>query len=267
MNSVLVFDIETIPDVSLCKELTGVESDDVQEQRKAMEEYHLKITDGKNPFLRQPFHKVIVISLLQAKLIKNGAHEALELKKIASGDISKYTEKELVQFFFDHVCKGLPRLVSFNGRTFDLPVLKYRAMKHGVLAEKFYSSGDKWSSYNNRYSADWHMDLLDILSDYGLSARVKMNEVCVAFGLPGKIGMDGSDVASCYDAGKIDQIKEYCETDVLNTYLIYLKLMRHRVRISPGSYNANIQEIKEYLQKNQKQNSYYKDFLSEIEDL
>ena len=87
MNSLIVFDIETIPDVDLCYALTGLKSQDVKEQRKAMQDYHLKITDGKNAFLRQPFHKIVVISLLKAKLSFCDGYEFLELEKVSSGDI------------------------------------------------------------------------------------------------------------------------------------------------------------------------------------
>lgn len=263
MNSIVVFDIETVPDVELCKNLTGLDEEDVAKQRQAMEDYHLQITDGKNPFLRQPFHKIIVISILKASLTTKNGYEYLELKKISSGDIGQYLEPDLVKLFFDHVCKELPRLVSFNGRTFDLPVMKYRAMKYGVQAEKFYKSGDKWSCYNNRYGAEWHMDLLDILSDYGLSARVKMNEVCVAFGLPGKLGIDGADVSSLYDQGRIQDIRNYCETDVINTYLIYLRVIHHQGRISDESYKRNLNELKKYLEDFSGEKPHFAEFLSE----
>ncbi|AHX11630.1 putative 3'-5' exonuclease related to the exonuclease domain of PolB family protein [Neorickettsia helminthoeca str. Oregon] len=261
MDSVVVFDVETIPDTDLCAALTGCKSDNLDEMRSAMEDYHLRITDGKNPFLRQPFHKVIVVSLLKATLAVKNGYEFLELKKIASGDIESYAEKELVQFFFDHVCKSLPRLVSYNGRAFDLSVLKYKAMRYGIVARDFYYSGDKWSNYNNRYSADWHTDLIEVLSDYGSSARMKMSELCVAFGLPGKLGIDGANVVSMYDQGKINEIKYYCEIDVLNTYMIYLIMLRHQGRISSDSYTRNLNELQFYLNENLDKNPSYREFL------
>lgn len=264
MDSIVVFDIETIPDTELCEALTGCKSDDVSEMRRAMEEYHLEITDGKNSFLRQPFHKIVVISLLKATLTQKNDCEFFQLKKIASGDLRSYSEKELVQFFFDHVCKSLPRLVSFNGRVFDLPVLKYRAMRYGVVAGNFYRSGDKWSNYNNRYSANWHTDLIDVLSDYGASARVRMSELCVALGLPGKLGIDGAQVASMYDAGKIEEIRHYCEVDVLNTYLIYLATLRHQGTIMEESYSRNLKELFRYLEENKDKNPSYVPFLQSL---
>lgn len=252
LNSLVVFDIETIPDVSACDSLIGKIDGDVQQKREALTKYHLEITDGQNPFLRQPFHQVVVISFLFADIVRSGGYETFVLKEIRSGGKLDSSEEELIKGFFEYISKTKPRLVSFNGRTFDLPVLKYRAMKYGVQAEYLYKSGDKWNNYMQRYSVDWHCDLLEVLSDFGASARVKMNEVCSILRLPGKIGTDGGQVASLYDNGKIQEIRDYCETDVINTYLIYLKLMQHQGRITTAGYDKNIDELLLYLENSQK---------------
>ncbi|QKX03273.1 3'-5' exonuclease [Wolbachia endosymbiont of Litomosoides sigmodontis] len=242
-NSLLVFDIETIPDVNSCRNLLDINNSSVKEKRDALTKYHLEITNGQNPFLRQPFHQVIVVSFLLCSVAYQSGYEVFTLQEIRSGGTLDSSEKELVKEFFDYISEKKPRLISFNGRTFDIPVLKYRAMVHGIQAEYFHKAGDKWNSYNQRYSSDWHCDLLESLSDFGASARVKMNEVCAAFNLPGKIGVDGSQVVDLYDSGKIQEIRNYCETDVVNTYLIYLRFMHHQGRITTKSYNKNVEEL------------------------
>ncbi|UIP92284.1 3'-5' exonuclease [Wolbachia endosymbiont of Anopheles demeilloni] len=256
LNSLLVFDIETIPDVNSCKNLLNISDDSsVEEKRNALTKYHLEITNGQNSFLRQPFHLVVVISFLLCNITRQSDYEMFTLQEIRSGGTVNSNEKELVKGFFNYISEKKPRLVSFNGRTFDIPVLKYRAMVHGTQAEYFHKAGDKWNSYNQRYSSDWHCDLLESLSDFGASARMKMNEVCAAFNLPGKIGVDGSQVMDLYDSGKIQEIRDYCETDVINTYLIYLRFMHHQGRIATESYNKSIEELllecekKEHLKK------------------
>jgi len=259
-NSLLVFDIETIPDVSSCKNLLDIsDSSSIEEKRSALTKYHLEVTNGQNDFLRQPFHQVVVISFLLCNISYQSGYEVFTLQEIRSGGMLNSSEKELVKGFFHYIAEKKPRLVSFNGRTFDIPVLKYRAMVHGIQAEYFHKAGDKWNSYSQRYSSDWHCDLLELLSDFGASARIKMNEVCAAFNLPGKIGVDGSQVMSLYDSGKIQEIRDYCETDVTNTYLIYLRFMHHQGRITTESYNKNVEELlvecekKEHLQKFKKE--------------
>ncbi|HER27264.1 MAG TPA: 3'-5' exonuclease [Rhodospirillales bacterium] len=242
-QNLFVFDIETVPDTDAVPNLTGFKDTDVAARRDELERYHLDITGGKNPFPRQPFHKVVAISFLEAELERDGPGEVYLLRELRSGGEAGFHEKQLLQGFFSYFERHKPRLVSYNGRGFDLPVLKYRAMKHGISAPWLYQGGDKWNSYTSRYSADWHCDLLEILSDYGGSARVKLDEVCAVMGFPGKFGVEGSQVAQMFDDGKIQEIRDYCETDVLNTYLVYLRLMHHRATVSTENYNRAIADI------------------------
>lgn len=239
-QTLFVFDIETVPDTSCVRNLTGTEEVDEAKLRQELEKYHLDITDGKNSFPRQPFHKVVAISFLEAEIHRDANGEQYFLKELRSGGKENTNEKELLEGFFKYLEKNRARLVSFNGRTFDLPVLRYRAMVHGLQAKWLYSSGDKWNSYMSRYSLDWHCDLLEALSDFGASARIKLNEVCSVFGFPGKFGVDGGSVSDMYSEGRIKEIRDYCETDVLNTYLVYLRHMHHRGEISTSRYNDSI---------------------------
>lgn len=242
-NTLFVFDIETIPDTSAVANLTGSDEKDEEKLRQELEAYHLDITDGKNAFLRQPFHKVVAVSFLEAEIEREGGQERYILKELRSGGTEQSSEKELLEGMFQYLARSKPRFVSFNGRTFDMPVLKYRAMKHGISAPWLYNSGDKWNSYSSRYSLDWHCDLLEALSEFGASARVKLNEVCSIMGFPGKFGIDGGKVSEMFDAGKIKEIRDYCETDVLNTYLVYLRYQMHRGDLSKDGYNRAIGDV------------------------
>ena len=221
LDKLFVFDIETIPDTEVLHNLTGSTTIDEKEKRKELEEYSSEVSGG-NPFPRQLFHKVVSISILIADIKKVNGYEYYEINKIGTISNIDKTAKKMTEKFFNYLCKYTPRIVDYNGRTFDLPVMKYRAMKYGISIENMFKSGDKWNSYNQRYSTDWHCDLLDVLSDFGASARCKMNEVCSILGIPGKIGIDGSKVADMFDEGELKEIDNYCETDVLNTYLVYL---------------------------------------------
>ncbi|MBL0319925.1 MAG: 3'-5' exonuclease [Alphaproteobacteria bacterium] len=260
-NQLFVFDIETIPDTALAHALTGCESDDITLQRQALEQYHLEITQGKNSFLRQPFHRVVAISFLKAEIQREGNQEHYVLQELRTGGNLDSSEKQLVEGFYHHLGKMKARLVSFNGRTFDLPVLKFRAMHHGISAPWVYQSGDKWNSYTQRYSLDWHCDLMDGLSDFGASSAIKMNEACVLLGLPGKLGTDGGDVMKLFDQGKLQEIRNYCETDVMNTYLLYLHFMYHRGTLSPSSLEQCLNDAVHYLQEEGQQRPHLKEFL------
>jgi predicted PolB exonuclease-like 3'-5' exonuclease len=242
-QTLFVFDIETIPDVAVLKNLTGSDEENEFKLRLELEQYHLSVTDGKNSFPRQLFHKVVAISFLEAEIHKDADGERYVLKELRSGGKDGATEKELLEGLFKYLARNRARLVSFNGRAFDLPVLRYRAMVHGLQAKWLYSSGDKWNSYMSRYSLDWHCDLLEALSDFGASARIKLDEVCAVLGFPGKFGVDGGKVGEMYSEGRTKEIRDYCETDVLNTYLVYLRHMHHRGEITTVCYNESIEAV------------------------
>ena len=261
-QNLFVFDIETVPDTDAAFNLTGETSPDTDLRRKAIEDYHLDITDGKYSFPRQPFHKVVAISFLEAEIERDSGQEGYVLKDLRSGGEAGFDEKQLLQGFFTYVERIRPRLVSFNGRSFDLPVLKYRAMVHGISAPWLHKSGDKWNSYSYRFATDWHCDLLEVLSDFGASARVKLNEVCAAFGIAGKFGVDGSKVAEMMDAGQIDEIRHYCETDVLNTYLVYLRYQLHTGTLSKTSYNAAVADVISFIDAEKENRPYLNDFMN-----
>ena len=264
-KNIFVFDIETIPDAEAVECLTGFESDNVAELRQKLEEYHIEVSGG-NPFPRQPFHKVVAISFLEAQIemCPNGTENYI-LTDVRSGGFVESTEEEIIKGFFNYMSKNPPRLVSYNGRTFDLPVLKYRAMKYGISAPWLYKSGDKWNNYNQRFSLDWHCDLLEAFSDFGASCRCKMNEVCSIMGVPGKIGTDGSQVADLYDNGKIKEIRDYCETDVINTYLLYLIFQFHSGNLSKENFIKCNHELIDYLKSFKDDNTkpHFAEFLEE----
>jgi predicted PolB exonuclease-like 3'-5' exonuclease len=242
-QTLFVFDIETVPDTDAVPNLTGMEDPDVAARRSELERYHLEITGGRNAFPRQPFHKVVAISFLEAEIERDGAGETYHLRELRSGGEAGYDEEKLVRGFFQHFERLKPRLVSFNGRGFDLPVLKYRAMVHGIPATFLHTAGDKWNNYGQRYSPDWHCDLIEVLSDFGASARCKLNEICSVMGFPGKFGLDGAQVAPLFDEGRIKDIRDYCETDVLNTYLVYLRWRLHNGGTSLEGYNRAVADV------------------------
>jgi len=261
-RTLFVFDIETVPDTDAVPALTGFADPDIAARRAELERYHLEATHGNNPFPRQPFHRVVAIAFLEAEIDRDGPKETYLLHELRAGGETDWDERKLIEGFFSYFERIKPRLVSFNGRTFDLPVLRYRAMVHGIAAPYLYSAGDKWNSYTSRYSPDWHCDLLEVLSDYGASARIRLNEVCASLGLPGKFGPSGGDVAGMYDDGRIGEIRAYCETDVLNTYLVYLRHQLHTGGIALDGYNRAVADLVTMLESGRGERPHLGDFLA-----
>jgi predicted PolB exonuclease-like 3'-5' exonuclease len=263
-QNLFVFDIETIPDLKAAKNLLNLPNASSGKLREGLIKYHLDLTSQKNSFLRQPFHQIIAISFLEAEIIyDNNGCEFYKINDIRCGGNLESSEADLVKGFFCHLKKKLSRLVSFNGKNFDLPVLKYAAMKHEVEAAWLYKSGDRWNNYNQRYSLDWHCDLAEAFSDFGASAKVKMNELCAAFNLPGKIGIDGSMVMDFYDQKRLEEIRNYCETDVLNTFLLYLIYQHHNGSIVNSSFVKCKENLRDFLAQKADQKAHFRMFLQE----
>jgi len=239
MAPILVFDIETVPDVAGLRRVHGVApelADDavvdwITQQRRAQ---------TGSDFLPLLYHKVVAI----ACALRDGGNF-----RIASVGSPEDDEPELIRRFYDLIDKHTPQLVSWNGGGFDLPVLNHRALIHGVTAAKFWDWGDddrefKWNSYLGRYHTR-HLDLMDVLAMYQPRASAGLDVVARLCGFPGKLGMDGGAVHAAILAGKLDDVRRYCETDVLNTYLVYQRFRLLRGELAAGEYAKEVSLARE----------------------
>ncbi|MBF8270893.1 MAG: 3'-5' exonuclease [Gammaproteobacteria bacterium] len=252
----LVFDIETIPDTESGKRLYGLDGlSDKQIAELMMFNKRRQDTGGSSDFLRHHLHRVVAISVIMANADK------LNVWSIGNTNAS---EQEIVQRFFEGIDKYTPVLVSWNGRGFDLPVLHYRALLHGVQAPRYWETGDddqsfRWNNYLNRFHQR-HTDLMDVLSGYEYRSIASLHEIATMLGLPGKLGMDGSQVWDYYLRGDIEAIRNYCETDVLNTYLIYLRYQFMRGVLTPKSYERECDRVRELLRTSDR--PHFQEFLT-----
>lgn len=266
-RDVIVFDIETVVDADAARRLLREPELTDAEARDALARYFLDKTDGRNEFARQPFHQVVAISY--ALLVRETGEEGPELvlRRVGSGGEPDSDERELLAGFFGMIERRTPQLVSFNGRGFDIPVLKYRAMVHELSCPRWFSAGDRWNNYDARYSEDYHLDLLEALSDFGASARCSMDEVAAAFAVPGKLDTAGDDVRALFEAGEIEAIRNYCETDVLTTLLIFLRRERFAGRLSEGAYARALLGVRNYLEAEAERRPHLGRFLEAWERL
>jgi predicted PolB exonuclease-like 3'-5' exonuclease len=170
-----------------------------------------------------------------------------DLKVWSLGDVDS-TEEELVKRFFDGIERFSPDLISWNGSGFDLPVLTLRALAAGIQAPRYWETGDSDTAfrYNNYLSRfHWrHTDLMDVLSAYQSRGRVSLQNAAMLLGLPGKLGFSGDQVWGAWLAGNLVGIRQYCETDVLNTYLIYLRFEMLRGHFTRERYAEEVERVK-----------------------
>jgi predicted PolB exonuclease-like 3'-5' exonuclease len=227
--NLFVFDIETIPDVDSGRRLYDL--DDLEDREVAEIMFHKQRQASGNDFLRHHLHRVVAISV--------ALRNAERFKLWSLGD-AQSPEKELIQRFFDGLERYSPTLVSWNGSGFDLPVLHYRSLLHGIVAARYWETGAddasfRWNNYLNRFH-ERHTDLMDVLAGHQARAGVALDQMALLLGFPGKLGMHGSLVWERYLDGDIEAIRDYCETDVLNTFLVYLRFELVRGHLTEAAY-------------------------------
>src|SRR3984893_13446703 len=197
-QSVIVWDLETVPDLAAAARLFDLENATEAEVREAL----------GSGFPKHPLHKIVCIGALVA----SRQPEGWRVDALGAPHVGERTEAELISAFAERVGQLRPQLITWNGHSFDLPVLRYRAMVNRVSAE-----GLQVRQYFHRYTDD-AIDLCDVVGSYAPGGKVKSDEVSKILGLTGKPeGVDGSRVEEMVQAGQIEEVARYCESDVLNT--------------------------------------------------
>ena len=209
MSSTIVFDIESIPDVAGLRTLHGLDASlsDAEVAEFAFQKQRAK---NGSDFLPHYLQRVIVISYA----LRDG-------------------EKFLVR----------------------LPVLHYRGLINGAVAPRYWEMGEgdyrdardfKWNNYIGRYHMR-HLDLMDLLAMYQPRASAPLDQLAKLMGLPGKQSMAGDAVWPAWLDGRIDDIRDYCETDVVNTYLVYLRFQKMRGMLTPAEHDTEVAFVREHL--------------------
>jgi 3'-5' exonuclease len=227
-QSIIVWDLETVPDLAgfaAANNLVG--------QSHA----HIRSALG-NRFPKHIYHTIICIGALVARRER----DHWEVDALGTPHVGERTEKELIGAFCNTIAELAPQLVTFNGNSFDLPVLRYRAMIHGIAAP-----GLAARPYFNRYTED-AIDLCDILSSFAPHTKASLNELSKIMSLPGKPdGMDGADIERYFLDGRVKEIANYCERDVVNTYRVWLRYELFRGRLSESEHQASERSLANFM--------------------
>jgi predicted PolB exonuclease-like 3'-5' exonuclease len=237
----LVFDIETVPDVAGLRTLHGLEGS-LPDRDVAEFAFSRRRAAGGTDFLPLHLHRVVAIA---CALREGDSLRVWSLGTAADG------EAELIRRFFDGIEKYTPQLVSWNGSGFDLPVMHYRSLVHGLCASRYWDMGEddrefKYNNYINRYHTR-HLDLMEFLALFQPRAYAPLDEMAKLCGFPGKLGMDGSEVWNAWNEGGIVRIRSYCETDVANTYLMFLRTQCLRGALDKDHYERECGLLRETL--------------------
>ena len=228
MPHVLVWDIETVPDLSGFAAANDLFDKSAEEVREAI----------GDKFPKHIYHSIICIGALIAR--EDDGHWVVDA--LGAPNVGDRTERDLIAAFVDKIAELSPQLVTFNGSSFDLPVVRYRAMVHKVPA-----IGLSARPYFHRFTDD-AIDLCDVLSSFAPGAKATLHEFCRVMGLPGKPGgINGSEFEKYYREGRIKEIADYCESDVINTYRVWLRYELFQGKMSPEAYEASEANLRKFI--------------------
>ena len=234
------FDIETVPDVEFGRNYFDL--GDLDDEKVATAMTFKRQQETGSEFLPLHQHRVVAISVA----LRTG--DSFRVWSLGDEDAD---EADIVRRFFDGIDKYAPDLVSWNGSGFDLPVLHYRALRHGIQAPRYWEMGEtdreyKWNNYLSRFH--WrHIDLMDVLAGFQHRGRASLDQMAVLLGFPGKLGMSGDKVWDKYLEGGLREIRDYCETDVLNTWLVYLRFEHMRGNLDARALERAFALVRESL--------------------
>jgi len=239
----LVFDIESVADAELVAKLrySGESLEPVEAVRRYRDELMEKYDSDFIPYTYQ-----VPVSVAVGKVRAD-----FRLEDVVLLDDPHFRPHVITENFWRGWEKyRRPTLVSFNGRGFDVPLLELAAFRYGVQVPGWFQDGRSFEQPRNRFNTKSHIDLCELLTNFG-STRFNggLNLAANLLGKPGKMDVQGDMVQDMYDAGRLEEINDYCRCDVLDTYFVFL---RSRVLIGQLPLDTEqqiIAETKQWLQQ------------------
>jgi 3'-5' exonuclease len=247
MTPILCFDLETIPDASGMRQL-GIFDPSLDDAAGVAAAQAARLESHGNDFFPHYLQRVWVVGCAFRD------EEGFRVRCLGeSHGASDGEEVGRIRSFFKVIEKHTPQLVSWNGSGFDFPVLHHRALIHGIAAPRYWDQGNddrdfKWNNYLSRYHTR-HCDLMDLVAGYNNRAYAPLDAMARLCGFAGKLGEDGSKVWQAFLDSKGESVRAYCETDVVNTYLLYCRFRLIRGEWAEGQYQQELIVVREALEK------------------
>ncbi|MCH2179455.1 MAG: 3'-5' exonuclease [Mariniblastus sp.] len=259
--SYLVFDVESVADGDLVAKIRY--PGDGLNAKQAIERYRAELLEKyQSEFI--PYTFQIPISIAIMKVDKD-----LRLMDIVTLDEPSYRPEVITKQFWqgwEHYQR--PSFVSFNGRTFDIPLLELAAFRYGISVPNWFNIFDKsWEQRRGRYNQRSHIDLQDMLTNFGASRfNGGLNLVANLLGKPGKMGIAGHMVQDLYLEGQVQQINDYCRCDVLDTYFVFLRFSVLLGRLSLDEEIDRVAYAKQWLKDRSSEEPAYQEYLESWTD-
>ena len=246
---VLIFDIETVTDLKAGAHLYQLDLPEADLEQALMK---LRRQDVGTDFQRLALHEIVCISGLWI--------DEQGFMKLFSFSQEQHSEAEILKRFLSIFDKKNPTLVSWNGSQFDLPVILFRAMYHGLSAPSLFDQGEidsqkRYNNYQNRYHHR-HVDLMDVMAMFNGRHFQKLDDTAHLLGYPGKREGALYRIPEQIKAKQWGEITRYCEGDVLNTWLIYLRWLLLKGQLQQHDHQAWVQSTIQLLQQHPQQQDF-----------
>lgn len=256
--SYLVFDIESIADGDLIAKVRYPSENYSPE--KAIEVYcSERMEQFGTEFIPYTYHIPVSVAI-----IKIGVD--LRIIDIVTLDSPEYRPHIITKHFWDGwKAYKMPTFVSFNGRTFDIPLMEMSAFRYGVSAPNWFNMQERtYDQKRNRYNHSSHLDLQEVLTNYG-ATRLNggLNLVANILGKPGKMGIAGHMVQDLYNKGELNRINDYCRCDVLDTYFVLLRTKVLTGELTLDDEKRLIDDAMEWLEMKSEEFPVYKEYLGQ----
>ena len=241
----VIFDLETVPDLTAGRVLLRADAQVSNEEVRRLlgARYAGPGEDPDSAFVKVPLQRIVCIGAIYAERTDRGPWV---VARSGVGHIGSRPERELIERFIDSLNEvPAPQLIGFNSSSFDLPVLRYRALALAVPALTIH--GGNGRDYWYRYGRD-HLDICDVISGFGASARPSLAELAALLGFPAKIGgIDGSQVESMTAAGRMEEVAAYCDTDIFATFLLFLRFSLVTGGTNLEGYAGSLENLRQHL--------------------
>lgn len=252
----LVFDTESVADGELVSKLRY--PGEKLKAKEAVDRYRAELmAKHDSDFIPYTFQQPIAVAV--AKISSD-----FRLIDVVALDEPQYRPHVLTEHFWRGWEKyGRPTLVSFNGRTFDVPLLELSAFRFGLAIPTWFALQAKsFEQPRNRFNLDAHIDLQELLTNFG-STRFTggLNLASNLLGKPGKMDVQGDMVQDMFNAGRLQEINDYCRCDVLDTYFVFLRSRVVLGQLSLDEEQGIVGETKTWLTKRAKDNAAFSAYL------
>src|SRR5829696_1768187 len=231
----LVVDAESVPDGRLLAAVKypGENLSPEAAIARAREEARESRRDGSD-FIPVTFHVPVGVCVLRVG-------PDLTLLGLKCLDAPQFRPREIVNQFWFSATHYKAKLVTFNGRGFDLPLLELAAFRYGISARDHYLARDRYRG---------PIDLMDWFTNFGACRLAGgLDLLAKLLGKPGKMEVSGEQVYEMYLDGKIQEINDYCLCDTLDTYFVFLRTRIMTGDISPDQEADLVHQARDFLQR------------------